>query len=164
MTKLLLKFIQSTFSLHSNHLQRWIGSICIQCKPVQCAFHVDAIDLYQCAFNVHIFFSCRQALTVQNWNSYCEAKINPLLLCLLLCVCSLSLCTENCTVFATTYVLCKLSICVSSILEICELYWTYELYLHGSDNFIDIIELKFTVGDINDWIKLQYCLELRLVS
>ena len=57
------KVIQSTCNSHSNHLQRWIGSICIQCESAQCTFRVDAINSNQCAnviLQAHIYLSIRQ--------------------------------------------------------------------------------------------------------
>ena len=57
--KLSCKFIQSTCNLHSNYLRRWIGSICIQFKSIQCAFRVDTINLNQCA----LFLLHKQALS-----------------------------------------------------------------------------------------------------
>ena len=54
-TTLSHNLIQFTCNLLSNHLQRWIGSIHIQCESVQCAFHVDAINLNQFTFNAHYF-------------------------------------------------------------------------------------------------------------
>ena len=56
-TKLSHKFIQSTGNLHSNHLQRWTGSIHIQCESVQYTFFVDVINGNQCK----LYLSCRPA-------------------------------------------------------------------------------------------------------